>query len=76
VIHRLTGTTSTASWVVTGEMRPYNKRNGAFGNVPVAKTMHQDGMRAWEIGARYSTLNLADAFIDEGDMLIASLGVN
>ena len=66
----------TASWVVTGEMRPYNKRNGTFGNVPVAKTMHQDGMGAWEIGGRYSTLNLADGIIDGGDMWIASLGVN
>lgn len=66
----------TASWVVTGEMRPYNKRNGTFGNVPVAKTMYQDGMGAWEIGARYSTLNLTDGLIDGGNMQIASLGVN
>ncbi len=66
----------TASWIVTGEMRPYNKTNGTFGNAPVAKTMHQDGFGAWEVGARYSELNLADGFIDGGNMQISSLGVN
>ncbi len=66
----------TASWILTGEMRPYNKRNGTFGNTPVAKTMHQDGIGAWELSARYSTLNLTDGVIDGGDMQIASLGIN
>lgn len=66
----------TASWILTGEMRPYNKKNGTFGNAPVAKTMHQDGLGAWEISARYSDLNLTDGFIDGGDMQIASLGIN
>ncbi len=66
----------TASWIVTGEMRPYNKKNGTFGNTPVAKTMHQDGIGAWEISARYSELNLADGLIDGGEMQIASLGIN
>ena len=66
----------TASWIMTGEMRPYNKKNGTFGNTPVAKTMHQDGIGAWEVSARYSALNLADGVIDGGDMQIASLGIN
>ncbi|MCK5878286.1 MAG: hypothetical protein KAH24_00795 [Holophagae bacterium] len=66
----------TASWVITGEMRPYNKKNGIFGNVPVAKTIRQDGIGAWEIGVRYSALDLADEMIDGGDMQISSLGLN
>jgi len=66
----------TASWIMTGEMRPYNKKNGTFGNTPVAKTMHQDGIGAWEFNARYSALNLTDGVIDGGDMQIASLGIN
>lgn len=66
----------TASWIITGEMRPYNKKNGVFGNVPVARTMRQNGMGAWEVAARYSTLDLTDQMIDGGDMQISSLGLN
>ena len=66
----------TASWIMTGEMRPYNKNNGIFGNTPVAKTMHQDGIGAWEANARYSALNLTDGVIDGGDIQVASLGIN
>lgn len=71
-----TGYHITASWILTGEMRPYNMKNGVFGNAPVAKTMRQDGIGAWELSARYSDLDLSDGFIDGGDMQIASLGIN
>ena len=38
--------------------------------------MRQDGIGAWEVNGRYSTLNLTDGVIDGGDMQIASLGIN
>jgi len=66
----------TASWIMTGEMRPYRKKNGTFGNAPVAKSMQQDGIGTWEVSARYSALDLTDGTIDGGDMQIASLGIN
>lgn len=66
----------TASWIMTGEMRPYRKKNGTFGNAPVAKSMQQDGIGTWELSARYSALDLTDGAIDGGDMQIASLGLN
>jgi len=65
-----------ASWIITGEIRPYNNKNGTFGNVPVAKTMKQGGIGAWEVSARYSALDLTDGRVDGGNMQITSLGLN
>ena len=66
----------TASWILTGEMRRYNKKNGTFSNVPVAKATDHGGIGAWEISGRYSYLDLDDGGIDGGNMQIASLGLN
>jgi phosphate-selective porin OprO/OprP len=65
-----------ASWILTGEMRSYNKKNGILGPVPVAKSVYQGGKGAWELGARWSSVNLSDGLVDGGDMDILSLGVN
>ena len=64
----------TASWIVTGEMRQYRKKNGIFGPVPVAKSVNQGGWGAWEVALRYSDLDLTDGLIDGGEMDILSLG--
>ena len=66
----------SASWILTGEMRPYNKKNGLFGPVPIARTVYQGGKGAWEVAARYSDVNLTDGLVEGGDMQIASLGLN
>ena len=64
------------SWVLTGEMRPYNKKSGTFGNVPIARTIDQGGKGAWEVSARWSNIDLNDGLVAGGEMDIASLGVN
>lgn len=64
----------TASWILTGEMRQYRKRNGIFGPVPVAKSINQGGWGAWEVAIRWSDLDLTDGLIDGGEMDILSLG--
>ena len=64
----------TASWILSGEMRAYNKRAGILGPVPVAKTVNQGGWGAWEVGVRWSDLDLTDGLIDGGKMDILSLG--
>ena len=64
------------SWVLTGEMRPYNKKSGTFGNVPIARTVNQGGKGAWEVSARWSNIDLNDGLVAGGEMDIASLGVN
>lgn len=66
----------TASWILTGEMREYRRRAGIFGPVPVAKTVYQGGWGAWELGLRYSDLDLTDGLIDGGEMDILSLGLS
>ena len=64
------------SWVLTGEMRPYNKKSGTFGSVPIAKTVYQGGKGAWEATARWSTIDLSDGLVEGGEMDIASLGLS
>ena len=66
----------SASWVLTGEMRPYNNKNGLFRPVPVSRTVYQNGKGAWEIAARFSDTDLTDGQVEGGDMQIASLGLN
>jgi phosphate-selective porin OprO/OprP len=65
-----------ASWVLTGEMRPYNKKSGTFGSVPIARTVYQGGKGAWELSARWSSIDLSDGLVEGGEMDIASLGVS
>lgn len=66
----------TASWILSGEMREYRKRTGIFGPVPIAKSVNQGGWGAWEVGIRWSDVDLADGLIDGGEMSILSLGLN
>ena len=73
---RYTGFHVTASYVLTGEMRPYNKRNGIFRPVPVANPVNRGGWGAWEVATRFSTVDLQEGSVDGGDMDIYSLGLN
>lgn len=70
----------TASWILTGEVRPYNKRSGVFRPIPIARTVEQNGWGAWEISTRFSTLDMNEVpdfdGLDAGEMDVWSLGVN
>ena len=57
-------------------MRKYRNRAGIFGPVPVAKSVYQGGWGAWELGLRFSDLDLTDGLIDGGEMDILSLGLS
>ena len=63
------------SWVMTGEMRAYNKKSGVFGGVPVAKSVYQNGKGAWELSTRWSHLDLDDGLIHGGKLDILSAGL-
>jgi phosphate-selective porin OprO/OprP len=63
------------SWILTGEMRPYVKKNGTFGSIPVSRGVYQNGRGAWEISARWSTIDLNDGELQGGEMDVASLGL-
>jgi len=66
---------ASATYTLSGEMRPYNRKSGILGATPVAKTVNQGGWGTWELGARFSSIDLADRLIDGGEMDIWSLGV-
>jgi phosphate-selective porin OprO/OprP len=53
-------------------MRPYNKKSGTFGSVPIARTVYQGGKGAWEVSGRWSTIDLSDGLVEGGEMDIAS----
>jgi phosphate-selective porin OprO and OprP len=82
----LNGYHLTASWVLTGEVRSYNKKIGIFGKVPIARTVNHNGWGAWEISARFSHLDLSEnmghmthpefAAQDGGVLDIWSTGIN
>lgn len=54
-----------ASWVLTGESKPYRPERGAYGSPSPSDEFSLDkfGWGAWELAARYSVLNLN---FDEG----------
>jgi phosphate-selective porin OprO/OprP len=54
------------SWFITGESRAY--KGGSFGRTKATN--------AWEIAARYSTMDLEDGDIGGGEQDIITLGVN
>lgn len=66
----------SGSWIITGETRKYNKRNGTMGPVPVSRSVYQGGAGAWEIAMRYSSIDFNKGIIKGGEMNIFSLGLN
>ncbi len=66
----------TCSWIVTGEMRDYQKRNGLFDRIKVAKGVNSGGWGAFEFTSRWSSLNLSDQSIEGGKMNTLSTGLN
>jgi phosphate-selective porin OprO/OprP len=66
----------TGSWSLTGEMRPYNRRSGVFGPLPVARPVTRGGWGAWELGARWSNLDLAERSVGGGELGVFSFGLN
>lgn len=58
-----------ASWLLTGETRPY--KSGAFSNVKP-----KNGYGAVEVGLRYSTLDLNDGIVSGGKQHDWTLGLN
>jgi len=70
-----TGYHVTANYILTGEMRGYNKRSGLFRPVPVSKSVNDGGWGAWELSARYSNLDLNEGSVSGGETDIYSLGL-
>ncbi len=76
-----------AGWVITGEVRRYQRKTGVFGGVRPEVLFTADeshsvplavGPRkgAWEITARYSWLDLNDGPVRSGRVMDTSFGLN
>ena len=83
VVNRLGGSTvvfsgasAQAAYILTGEHRPYNRKNGVLGRVVPDEPFGRTGCGAWEIAARWSMLDLNDADIRGGRLNDLTLGLN
>jgi phosphate-selective porin OprO/OprP len=71
-----------ALWFLTGEFRDYNKRDGVFGRVVPLNDyyLHRgesySSLGAWQIGVRFSYLNLNDKAIQGGQIYDWTFGLN
>lgn len=67
-----------ASVFLTGEHRPYDKKNGVFGRVHPNRDFgfgEGYGWGAWELGVRYSNLDLNDSLVRGGEEDNLTLGL-
>lgn len=71
----LSGYHINAVYSVTGEMREYNKRNGTFSPLSVARSVEQGGWGAIEVSSRWSVFNGNHGNLSAGDTSIFSLGL-
>ena len=67
-----------ASFFLTGEHRPYQKSSGTFTRLKPKNnfSMSGQGWGAWEVVARYSSLDLNDNGIDGGQLDDYTVGIN
>ena len=55
------------SYMLTGEVRQYDRRLGVFGGItPLQNWREGDGMGAWELAVRFSQVDLEDGDINGG----------
>ena len=66
-----------AGWILTGEHRPYNKANATLGRVkPKNPVGYRCGIGAWEVGVRYSWIDLNEGAITGGELTNITYGLN
>lgn len=70
------GAYAEATYVLTGEYRPYVKVPGVYGRVVPAQDYGDCGGGAWEVCARWSYLDLIDANVDGGNLHDLTFGLN
>jgi len=65
-------------WMLTGESREYNAKRGLVGRLKPSSPFATggEGLGAWELAARFNTLDLTDNSVNGGEMDSVTLGVN
>lgn len=68
----------SGSYFLTGEHRAYKRADGSFSRVKPYQNFHPDGSGwgAWEIGLRYSAIDLTDSDLEGGEASDITLGLN
>ncbi len=64
------------SWFLTGESRHYKASSGSFSKVTPKGIVGQGGIGAWEVGMRFSSIDLSDADIMGGEEQNLTVGLN
>lgn len=64
------------SYVLSGEMRQYNKRSGLLKRVYIANGVNSGGWGTWEVYSRWSSIDLNNGAVEGGAMNTLSLGLN
>ncbi len=72
----LSGWYAQASYVLTGEVRPFIPKQGVFGRVKPKHDLGPCGCGAWEIAGRCSHLDFNDGTIQGGRLTDLTLGLN
>ena len=65
-----------AGWFITGEHKPLKLDHGVWDRPKVNNPLNKGGMGAWQIAARYDTIDLSDAGVFGGEQDTYLLGVN
>ncbi len=66
----------SASYFLTGESRNYSASKGSFGNVVPNNPVSEGGLGAWQLAARFDTIDLSDEGIFGGKQDTYIFGVN
>jgi phosphate-selective porin OprO/OprP len=76
-LRRATGGYLQISWFITGEHRAYHPARGTFVQVSVPGNVFRgDGPGAWQLAARWSTLDLDDGSVAGGRLEDITVGLN
>jgi phosphate-selective porin OprO/OprP len=65
-----------ASYLISGETRPYRHRRGVFRGIRPRHAFGRGGPGAWELALRYSQLDLSDDDISGGELKLMTFGLN
>jgi len=57
-----------ASWLITGEVRTYNTKQGSFNQISPNRPLFAGGPGAWEVVAHFSTTDFDDGAIAGGSL--------
>ncbi len=70
------GVSAQGAYILTGEHRPYNRKQGVLGRIVPKHPFGKDGYGAWELAGRWSYLDLNDADVAGGRLNDVTIGLN